>query len=307
MYSKVTFSYRISGLELRSELPLAEMIAADTSVASDIEFRRSAVAASLESPLRKGPDWELTESQFLFWVEDLGRFLVSNGHTIDVELRDGADPLEASPFLTGLGLSALLLQRGGLSLHASAVSRDGGAIALCGESGAGKSTLAAALCQAGWDFVSDDVCHIERLADGRPVVWPDGRRFKLFEQSIETLALEHRRGREVRAGLGKHYVTPSSQPTTAITLDAIYALRYHDEPDTSCVRLSPLNASQLLLTESHCRFVARAIARSRNHLEVSAAIASRVPVFLLKRPRGLSGIEHTVRALNSNNVLIGAV
>jgi hypothetical protein len=293
-------SYRISGLHLRSELPLAGAISAEDGVAPEVLVRRRAVTARLDAPVLVGSDWQLSASQFLFSVEDIGRFLVSDGKTIDVELLEGTDPAEASLYLTGTGLSALLLQRGSLVLHASAVSRDGQAIALCGESGAGKSTLAAALCEAGWSFVSDDVSRVEPDAEDGPLVWPDGRSLKLFEQSIETLALANRRGSEVRTGVGKHYVTPLSQSAAAIVLGAVYALRYHDEPSTEFVRLSPLDGAQVLLNESHRPLLALAMAGSSRHLKISAAIVSRVPVFLLKRPRGLRGIDRTAQALISH-------
>jgi hypothetical protein len=293
-------SYRMSGLDVRSELPLTGAIPAEDSIVPEVLVRHRAVTVRLDAPALTGPDWQLSASQFLFSVDDIGRFLVSDGKTIDVELFEGTDPAEASLYLTGTGLSALLLQRGSLVLHASAVSREGRTIALCGESGAGKSTLAAALCEAGWGFVSDDVSRIEPDAEGQPVVWPDGRNLKLFEESIEKLALANRRGREVRTGLGKHYVTPQSHSATAIVLGAVYVLRYHDASSAEFVRLSPLDGAQVLLNESHRPFLALAMAGSSRHVKISAAIVSRVPVFLLKRPRGLYGIERTARDLNSH-------
>jgi hypothetical protein len=47
-------------------------------------------------------------------------------------------------------------------VHASCISRNGGAILLCGESGAGKTCLAYACARRGWEFVSGDAVHIVR-------------------------------------------------------------------------------------------------------------------------------------------------
>src|SRR5207302_4822469 len=142
---------------------------------ADVLVRQRRVGHHLESPLQTGIDWELDSSGCLFSVEVVGRILVSEGKTIDLEVLDGVDPGEASPFLLGTGFGALLLQRGSLILHASAIALDGKSIAFCGDSGAGKSTLAAALCRSGWTFLSDDLSRIEPDASGTPQLWPDGR------------------------------------------------------------------------------------------------------------------------------------
>jgi hypothetical protein len=251
------------------------------------------VGHHLGSHLRAGVDWELDSSRFLFSVEDIGRILVSEGKTIDFEMLEGVDPGEASPFLLGTAFGALLLQRGSLILHASAIARDGESIAFCGDSGAGKSTLAAALCRSGWTFLSDDVSRIEPDAGGTPQLWPDGRSLKLFEQSIGTLGLEDRRGEEVRPGLRKHYVAPPSQTTKPTALAAIYALRYHDEPAIECVRLSLLDGAQILLNESHRPELTLHMSKSSRHVAITGIILRSVPIFLLKRPRGLAAIDRT--------------
>jgi hypothetical protein len=46
-------------------------------------------------------------------------------------------------------------------LHASAVERDGSALALLGPSRAGKTSLALELCHRGWTFLADDVVALE--------------------------------------------------------------------------------------------------------------------------------------------------
>ena len=52
---------------------------------------------------------------------------------------------------------------GRVLLHAGAVERDGRAIVVAGESGRGKSTLTAALVQAGFNYVTDELVLIDPL------------------------------------------------------------------------------------------------------------------------------------------------
>jgi HprK-related kinase B len=58
-----------------------------------------------------------------------------------------------------------VLERGHLLLHASAVARDGRAVALAGPPGAGKSTSALHLVEAGFRFVSNDRLLVRARAD----------------------------------------------------------------------------------------------------------------------------------------------
>lgn len=69
-------------------------------------------------------------------------------------------------------VSAVLGPQPDLVLHASAVSRNGSALAICGPSGAGKSSLAAALALAGYAVMSDDALRVT-IDDARePTCFP---------------------------------------------------------------------------------------------------------------------------------------
>jgi HprK-related kinase B len=60
----------------------------------------------------------------------------------------------------------LVLERGHLLLHASAVARNGRGVALAGSPGAGKSTAALHLVEQGFRFVSNDRLLVQRRGDG---------------------------------------------------------------------------------------------------------------------------------------------
>jgi hypothetical protein len=74
-----------------------------------------------------------------------------------------------SVVLGGMGLATVLMLRGHLLLHASAVSVGGEALAVVGRSGMGKSTVATLLCGSGALMVSDDVLRVD-LDEGRALV-----------------------------------------------------------------------------------------------------------------------------------------
>lgn len=289
------FFYRISGLRVQSDFELPGALPADAS-AADVVVRKCDVPERLEAPTGVGPDWQMDDSRFLLSLPGIGRFLAADGRLL--EMQPEGDARDAVPFLLGTALGALLLQRGNLVLHASSVSRDGFSVALCGHSGIGKSTLAAALCQAGCDFVSDDVSVIEPGPHG-VVLWPDGRCLKLFEETLARLGLAANRGQEVGSGTNKHYVNPGSRESPGpMPLRAIYVLRDGDGEEASeIVRLSPLDAAQTLLNESHRPILSLAMAKRSPHVAMTAAVVAKAPVFRFTRPRDLDRLCHTAEEL----------
>jgi hypothetical protein len=99
-------------------------------------------------------------------------FLVRFHGTCDMEIDAGlgvatcyrqtdADEGLVSVLITGLLMSVVLVLRGHLVLHASAVQVGDGAVAFVGSSGMGKSTLATLLCAAGAPLVTDDVLRVD--------------------------------------------------------------------------------------------------------------------------------------------------
>lgn len=87
----------------------------------------------------------------------------------------------------GLPVALLVLSRGGLFFHASAVEVDGRAVILTGPSGHGKTTLAAALDVAGYRLLTEDLL---RCAPGRStVVYPGPAMLRLRKDVAQWLAI----------------------------------------------------------------------------------------------------------------------
>jgi hypothetical protein len=308
------YTCRISGLTVSADMELPGVVPVPVPAGSeDVRIRLRSIPERLEEVTARGPVWELDERHFLLRLPGIGRFLASDGNTLDMDPDPGTDPADAVPFLLGTGFGALLLQRGGLVLHAASVAVDGRAWVFCGRSGIGKSTLAAALCRAGCLFVNDDVCAIGLDETQTPVLWPDGRRLKLFEDSIARLDLDGKLRGLVRAGIGKHYVEPPAPEVPVREMDApatvagIYILRDRKLPGEAGTysgsifeRLSPLNGAQALLEESYRRRLALAMARGSRQVAVTAAILRHTPIFQWTRPRGLDRLEDTVAELQAH-------
>ena len=305
------WTFRISGLIVNSELKLPGVSPIPCPINQpDVSIRLRRVPERLDHASEQGPGWELDANHFLLRLAGIGAMLCTRGNTVDVDPAPGADPDAALPFVLGTCFGVLLLQRGGLVLHGSAVAdSQGRAYVFCGKSGMGKSTLAAALCQNGTRFVNDDICAVSLSEAGSPVIWPDGRQLKLLENSITHLNLAARRRGAVRPGVEKCYVEPpQSEPAVSeggacepLRLAAVYIL----DNEKLCrqivlERLSPLESAQALHRQSYRRRVSLAMALRGSQVTVTAALVSRVPVFTLTRPVGLDHLAQTVAELQAH-------
>ena len=301
--SSATHSYRIGGLTVSSQLDLPgaiEASAGDDIV--DVTVRFEPVPEALAGGLAGGPTWDMDGDTVLLRVPRLARYLIRGGRHIGVELERGATARDASAFVLGTSFGILLHQRGALVLHGAAVAKDGAALVVCGRSGEGKSTLAAALCRAGFDFVTDDICVIAFDVDRQPRVAPDGRQLKLWRESIDRLGLAGQQGEAVREGFEKYFMAPAaSAAETPPRLTAIYVLREQRPPlEAGIEPLTLPDAMRILDIEAYRPGMRARIGSSPAMLAQGVAMLAHAQVFRFLRPRGFEHTDATVAEITAH-------
>ncbi|MGH7075149.1 MAG: HPr kinase/phosphorylase [Stellaceae bacterium] len=295
--------YFISGLHVSSEMALPGAIPETArTTEGDVSIHRGPVPSALEDATASGPTWEMAGDIFLLRVPRLARFRITAGREIIVETEPGITDHDAAGFVLGTAFGILLHQRGALVLHGAAVAKDGRAIAICGASGAGKSTLAAALCREGHAFVTDDICVVELDSHRQPVVLPDGRQLKLWQQSIAGLDLADRRGEAVRESFEKYYIGPfASTAAEPPRLSAIYILREARPPLKPGIEALALPDAVAALDYQAYRPGLRARIGDRPQMLMqAAAMLGHAEVFTLTRPRDFARIGETVASLRAH-------
>jgi hypothetical protein len=295
-------SYLISGLHVSSELELPGVISEDANARPiDVSIHRSAVPMTLDGATTGGPAWEMAGEIFLLRVPGLGRFGITAGHDIAVEIEPGVTELDAAGFVLGAAFGIILHQRGALVLHGAAVAKDERAIAICGPSGAGKSTLAAALCANGYSFVTDDICVVGLDEHRHPIVLPDGNQLKLWKESIDRLDLVDRQGEAVRERFEKYYIHLSDACCQPSSLSAIYVLREARPPLKAGIEhLALADAMRMLEFEAYRPGLRATMAQKPEMLAHAAATLGHAKVFLLIRPLGFNHLQETVAALRAH-------
>jgi len=92
---------------------------------------------------------------FGFWASDTGWYLI-DPQVPSITMSPGDNPLRREVRMFGVPTSLCTMERGDVSIHASAVEVAGRAVLLAGPSRYGKTTLASALAQAGHRLLAED-------------------------------------------------------------------------------------------------------------------------------------------------------
>lgn len=124
-------------------------------------------------------------------------------------LVDGAERTNLVPagslaaYLFDLLDAEVAVRAAGLRFHAGAVERNSRVVVVVGQSGHGKSTLTAALVQAGWSYITDEVVVVDSATFD---VAPYARPLDLDQRSLDRLGVT---GPDLVTGARKHKVFPS--------------------------------------------------------------------------------------------------
>lgn len=276
--------YRISGLNVASDIALPGLIEGRTGAPAEVTIRRGQVPDRLDDVSASGPTWQAGPRRFLLHIPGIAHFLLADGREIVFAPASEESMSDIPIFLVGTVFGILLHQRGQIVLHASAVQVDGRAVLFCGSSGAGKSTLAAAFAQRGYALVTDDLCSISLGAHGGPIVHPDGRHLKLWAQAIERLDLNETRGERVRPKLQKYYVAPERVLTEPLPLGAIYVLREARAPHAPGIeRQNIVDAALALRRNAYRPLLIRRLNQREDYFRAAAALTHVAGVSYLTR------------------------
>ncbi len=188
-------------------------------------------------------------------------------------------------FLT-IVMTALLLQRGILPMHASAVATPRGAFLFVGRSGAGKSTLAAELVRRNYLLQGDDITPIDLPAGAPPQVVAGFPQLKLcldaavhLEQSTQDVA-------RVRPKEDKLSVLEHSRFRRAPSdLRGIVLLEPDDVDEVQIRTLKSQEKLNTLIEYTFNQSFLDGLNRRAEHFRQVAAVGNAVDVFAVRRPQ----------------------
>jgi hypothetical protein len=148
--------------------------------------------------------------------------------------------------------SALLLQRGLLPMHGSAIQVKDRAVVFLGPTGNGKSTIAAALVDRGYPAISDELCAIVVTENAPPLLLPGFPQILLWADSLKKLAKDIRCLTPVRSNLEK-YILPVDTTVVRenLPLKQLYILNTCNTPSFSITPLQGVKKSHALVESTY--------------------------------------------------------
>ncbi len=188
-------------------------------------------------------------------------------------------------FLT-IVMTAILLQRGVLPMHASAVATPKGAFLFVGRSGAGKSTLAAELVRRHYLMQGDDITPIDLTAGSHPQVVAGFPQLKLCLDAAARLEQPTQDVPRVRPKEDKLSVLKHSQfRRTPADLRGIVLLEPADVTEIEIRTLKNQEKLQTLIEYTFNQSFLDGLKRRATHFRQVVAVGNAVEVFAVRRPR----------------------
>ena len=289
------FSYVAYGLGMRSTLPLPELMTGDAPEAVKVRFGRI-------DPPRSGVrvnGWRYKATQkeiYLFW-EGEGAYLVRGGSEIIVDPDAGVDQGALRLSILGPVLGVLFQQRGMLTIHASGVAVQDGAVLFMGNSGGGKSTLAAAMYARGHGIIADDVVPIN---NGGQIyrVFPGFPQLKLWPQALTYMGEVPDAWPRVSPQEEKRsYRVDRGFPRLPLPLRCIYLIA--DGAMAEVETLPPPKALIELVRHSYLFQLLHPLYAETNLLRC-ADLAKRIPIRRLTIPKALPELPNVVRMVEKD-------
>ncbi len=274
------------GLHIVSELPMLELLPVDARYSSpQVEVRMTDLTEEWQQYSKSDCYYAIHEQKLYLHVPQVATYCVEGGRTIRVSPLPEAPAARVRMYVLGTCMGVLLMQRGMLPLHGSAVLLNGQAYAFVGESGAGKSTLAAAFVRAGFSLLSDDVIALQLSASqAAPIVLPAYPQQKLSETSLQQLGMPvtdsyiplYREKYAVSAAESFHY--------SPVPLGGVFELSVTDEETVSLQPVHGLKQLPLLQQHTYRSELISLWGGLQWHWEACVAVGQSTSVYKLRRP-----------------------
>lgn len=278
-------------------MPLPDFPATETEAPADVVVKYGKVEP-LE-PVTRGTELciQFKGDEAYFFYNKLGTCRVSRGREIVGEPSGNIDESELGLLVQGPGISVLLHQRGYVTLHASCVATDLGAMAFVGQSGSGKSVIAAALHLAGYGLVTDDVTVVDPDHHS-PTVYPGYPSCHLLPDAVAYFGENAVKPDDTCARPEK--ITCSAHQGFSIQpmgLRRVYILE--DGPE---VRVEPVSGHKAVFELVRHSYWIRFVhdARPSSYFFQCGQLCEKVPVRALFRPKSMDMLPEVLTVLEKD-------
>lgn len=275
--------YSHYGFNLRSDIVLPHLLPGNPAAPVDANVRLGPIAASRLDEGLHFRNWRAETGEILFHAFGICRLLIAGGRAVTVERAPGATDAALVSIILGTGMSALLMQRGILPMHACSIASDTGAILVIGRSGAGKSTLLGGLMAAGCTMLADDVTGVTIDAAGATAI-PAFPAMRLWSDSLSLLGRDDDDKVQVREDIEKYYIGVDRFRADPMPVRAVVLLQGHNGAAITSRPVAMANRVEALARYVHRKNFLRGLGLQRWGFDAVVRLAQSVDMVAIGRP-----------------------
>lgn len=295
--SRKKYSYVAFGIQIESDIMLPELHKGAERT-TDARIYYGEVPNELSSPVEKDNYYQVAEDEFLLRLEGIANYYVINGEQIVVQPCEQADLREVRLFLLGTVMGVLLMQRGIVPIHGSAVVVDGHCLVFTGVSGAGKSTVAAALHKKGYDILTDDVSAVTFDKEGVPWVQSGYPQQKLWQTSASMIGIDTTPLERITKDEDKYAVPiPKGFWRGPMPLAAVYEIMEKPCNDITIIPLTGIEKITTIMNNIYRSGLFNGLGLKKSHFQKCANVVNHIQVFRLTRPENIPSLDRQIDVL----------
>jgi len=277
------YQYEAFGQKVESELELPELYPG-TFNEPDVKIYWGKNPLQLEKVKDSGVLFQASPEEFLFRLDSVASYYVTNGKTIRIERLSSSTDEEVRLFLLGSAFGALLQQKGLLPFHGSTVVKEGKGIIIGGSSGSGKSSLAANLISKNYKLLSDDISVIQSTDNGL-LIYPGIPHLKLWHDIMLHLNIEPDKYDLVRPQILKYKKTVNKKfYNKPVVPGKIIILKAKNSEGITTKLLQGIQKFNALKDNTYRVQFIEGLDKIERHFRLISQLAGTVPVYEVNRP-----------------------
>jgi hypothetical protein len=295
------FKYDAYGLSIASSIELPELITRTVDDRRpDVLIEAGLVPARIEDARPSAEGFLIGQNEILIAIDDVGRFLVQQGRRIIVQPLSNAADEHLRLFLYGAAFSALLIQRGLMPLHASAVVIAGRGVAFAGPRGHGKSSLAAAFAARGHAVLSDDKIVARPRPDGL-YAFPSATVLSLFPAAARISGQPRTNRISNLKRFGKHcYLVPEMYARTPVRLTHVFFTHWDKDKKSRIDQLASFESFIQLRKNLNLGSMIGPLRLEQEFFRWASAVLNRVQCLSLNRKRDFLHMDEVVERVTEH-------
>tara|TARA_B110000503_G_scaffold68319_1_gene106718 strand:- start:2384 stop:3289 length:906 start_codon:yes stop_codon:yes gene_type:complete len=274
-------NYQAFGLSFESDMDLSPLRISEHQT-PDVRIIRGAVSPTgLDKPKVTESFFQTAPNELWLDIPDIARFYVSDGNSVVVDPKTGADMDNISLFLLGSCMGAIMYQRKRLVIHGNAIRFGNECIVVAGASGAGKSTLAAAFVKRGYQVLADDLSVI----DAQGWVQPSYPQLKIWRDTANKLDIEVSGLNPIGLQVDKFaYPLREQFYPSPLPLRAVYILHAKNQENLTLQAIVGMGKIKPLQRHSYRRDYIEGLGLNADHVKFCARIANQISLSRIARP-----------------------